>query len=92
VPPSPRSVMASKRLHLTREEIERAFAGEAGERFGPILSPAKVAEFHGLSVKTIYEWMARGRLDGTYRGRGKHALFWRDRVIDAFFNGKEWST
>lgn len=44
----------------------------------------------GLSVKTIYEWMSKGRLDGAYRKRGKHALIWRDRALDILFNGKEW--
>jgi len=35
--------------------------------------------------------MAKGRLDGTYRKRGKHALFWRDRALNVIFNGKEWT-
>jgi hypothetical protein len=33
-----------------------------------------------------------GRFDGTFRKRGKHLRFWRDRVIDQFFNGPEWET
>ena len=44
-----------------------------------------------MSVKTIYEWMSKGRLDGAYRKRGKHALIWRDRALDVLFNGKEWN-
>jgi hypothetical protein len=31
--------------------------------------------------------MAKGRLDGTYRKRGKHLLFWRDRLLDTVLNG-----
>jgi len=69
----------------------RPFAGERGERFPPVLSPEQLAELLGLSVKTIYEWMPKGRLDGAYRKRGKHALIWRDRALDVLFNGKEWS-
>jgi hypothetical protein len=45
----------------------------------------------GLSVKTIDEWMSKGRLDGTYCKRGKHARFRRDRALDVVFNGKEWN-
>jgi len=35
--------------------------------------------------------MAKSRLDGAYRKRGKHALIWRDRALDIILNGKEWN-
>ncbi len=76
---------------LSTEEIARPFAGEWGERYPPILSVAQVAGLLGLSVKTIYEWSQKGRLDGTYRKRGKHLLFWRDKLINLIFNGSDWS-
>jgi excisionase family DNA binding protein len=60
------------------------------DRFPAILAPAQLAQLLGLSVKTIYEWIAKGRLDGAFRKRGKHVLIWRDRAIDLLFNGKEW--
>jgi excisionase family DNA binding protein len=75
---------------LSRDEIARPFQGAEGERSRPILSPAGLADLLGLSVKTIYEWIARGRLDGAYRKRGKHVLIWRDRAINIVFNGNEW--
>lgn len=56
----------------------------------PILSPRELADLLGLSVKTVYEWIARGRLDGAFRKRGKHVLIWRDRVIMQIFNGPDW--
>lgn len=83
--------MASRKLNLTDDEIARPFAGPAAERFPVILSPDRLAELLGLSVNTIYEWMSKGRLDGAYRKRGKHALIWRDRALDVLFNGKEWN-
>lgn len=83
--------MSAKKPNLSAEELARPFAGEWGERFPPILSPQQLAELLGLSVKTIYEWMAKSRLDGAYRKRGKHALIWRDRALDMILNGKEWS-
>ena len=84
-------VMSDKRLNLTDEEIARPFAGERGERFPPILSPTQLAELIGISPKTVYEWLTRGRLDGAFRKRGKHVLLWRDRALDILFNGKSWS-
>lgn len=83
--------MPSRKLNLTDDEIARPFAGAEGEQFPVILSPDQLAELVGLSVKTIYEWMSKGRLDGAYRKRGKHVLIWRDRALDVLFNGKEWS-
>lgn len=80
----------SKKLGLTTDEIQRPFMGEWRERFPPILSTRQLSELLGLSVKTIYEWSAKGRLDGAYRKRGKHSLYWRDRVLDILYNGKEW--
>ncbi len=84
--------MPSRKLNLTEDEIARAFTGATAEQFPPIISPEQLAELLGLSVKTIYEWMSKGRLDGAYRKRGKHALIVRDRALDIIFNGKEWNT
>jgi excisionase family DNA binding protein len=83
--------MTDLKLNLTRAEIARAFDGDSKAKFPPILSPCQLAELLGLSVKTVYLWMEDGRLDGTFRKRGKHALIWRDRAIDSIFNGKIWS-
>ncbi len=83
--------MADRKLKLTADEITRPFTAELTAEYPPILSPEQLAELLGQSVKTIYEWMAKGRLDGAYRKRGKHALFWRARALDIIFNGKEWS-
>ena len=41
-------------------------------------------------MKTVYEWIAKGRLDGAFRKRGKHILIWRDRALDLLFNGPDW--
>jgi hypothetical protein len=83
--------MPSSKLNLTDAKIAGPFAGAGADRFPVILSPAQLAELRGLSVHTVYEWMAKGRLDGTYRKRGKHALIWRDRALNVIFNGKEWT-
>ena len=83
--------MPSRKPNLSEAEISRPFTGTLAERFPPIISPAQLAELLGLSVKTIYEWMSKGRLDGAYRRRGKHALIWRDRALSLLFDGKDWN-
>ena len=83
--------MSSRPRPLSTDDIARAFGGAVGDRFPVILSPAQLADLLGLSVKTVYEWIARGRLDSAFRKRGKHVLIWRDRAIDLLFTGKDWS-
>lgn len=84
--------MSTRQHPLTKDEIERTFAGTTGKQTGPILSPQQLADLLGLSVKTIYEWIARGRLDDSFRKRGKHLLIWRDRALKQIFNSAEWSS
>src|SRR5689334_20634755 len=76
---------------LPPDELTRPFAGEWGDHFPPILSPTQLAALLGLSPKTVYEWIAKGRLDGSFRKRGKHVLIWRDRALHVLFNGKDWT-
>lgn len=76
---------------LSNSELQRPFDGELGAVHPPILSPKQLAALCGLSVKTIYAWIADGRLDGSLRKRGKHVLNWRDRALDIIFNGSEWN-
>lgn len=83
--------MSTRKRSLRSEEIAAAFQGPAGAQFPVILTPAQLADLLGLSVKTVYEWIARGRLDGAFRKRGKHVLIWRDRAIDVVFNSKDWN-
>ena len=82
--------MTTRKRKLSKAEIAQAFADDSGARTAPILSPDQLAALLQLSVKTIYEWITKGRLDGAFRKRGKHVLIWRDRAIDILFNGKEW--
>ena len=82
--------MSTLTRKLSKAEIQQAFADDEGARFGPILTPAQLADLMRVSVKTLYQWLAEGRLDGAFRKRGKHHLIWRDRAIDILFNGKEW--
>jgi len=82
--------VSTRKRPLSRNEIGRAFHGTTTEAFPVILSPAQLATLAGLSVKTVYDWIAKGRLDGAFRKRGKHVLLWRDRALDILFNGKDW--
>lgn len=83
--------MNSSRMKLTKEEIQQAI-GSNEELYPAVLDTKTLAQLLKLSPKTIYDWTSRGFLDGTFRRRGKHNLFWRDRVLDRIFNGPEWRT
>lgn len=82
--------MSARTKKLSKEEIERAFADGPGTQIPVILSPRQLAQLLGLSTKTIYDWVNKGRLAGAFRKRGKHVLIWRNRAIDILFNGSEW--
>ena len=83
--------MLSSSINLKPSEIERAFDAEPDhQQFPPILTPEQVGQMLGYARATVYQWIAEGRLDGTFRKRGKHVRLWRDRVLDRFFNGPEW--
>ena len=83
--------MGTRKRILTTAELARPFHDGWADQFPPILSPVKLADLVGLSPKTIYAWIAQGRLDGSFRKRGKHILIWRDRALDVIYNGPSWS-
>ncbi len=82
--------MPHKPKPFSEEELALAFP-VGGDAAPPVLSPQQLAAMLGLSRKTIYEWISRGRLDGAFRRRGKHTLIWRDRALNLIFSGKEWT-
>lgn len=77
---------------LSKPEIQQAFADGAGAQFPPILTVVQLASLLQVSKKTLYEWLAKGRLDGSFRKRGKHVLVWRDRALDLLLNGPDWTS
>lgn len=80
--------MTKRKTVLTQADLDRGFG--PGSSVPVILSPAQLGSLLGVSVKTIYDWIGKGRLDGAFRKRGKHCLIWRDRALDLLFNGSEW--
>ena len=78
-------------INLTKDEIARVLAKLDPAKYSPVsISPAQLAELLGYPRATIYEWVAKGYFDGTFRKRGKGIRFWADRAIARFFNGPEW--
>lgn len=59
--------------------------------FPPILDVTQASQLLRRSPKTIYEWIGKGRLDGSFRRRGKGILFFRDRLIAVISNGPDWT-
>jgi excisionase family DNA binding protein len=82
--------VSSRKRPISKEEIQQAFADGPGAQFPPILNVKQLAALLQISVKTLYEWIAKGRLDGAFRKRGKHYLIWRDRAMNLLFNGPDW--
>src|SRR5690242_13476176 len=83
--------MSTRKTKLSVEQIAQAFAEGPHAQVPLIISPAQLGQLLGISPKTIYEWIALGRLDGAFRKRGKHILIWRDRALELLFNGPEWN-
>ncbi len=83
-------IVSTRKRKLSKSEIKQAFAEGHGTQFPAILTLDQFAALIQYSKKTISEWISKGRLDGAFRRRGKRLLFWRDRVIDIIFNGKDW--
>jgi excisionase family DNA binding protein len=75
---------------ISRDELQAVFNGDAANVSPVIMSPRQLADLVGLSVKTIYAWIAAGRLDGCFRKRGKHNLIWRDKALEQILNGPDW--
>ena len=84
--------MSTRGRNLSKAEIHQAFAEGTGAQYPPILSVRQLAALAQISHKTVYEWIAKGRLDGAFRKRGKHHLIWRDRAIELIFNGPSWKS
>jgi excisionase family DNA binding protein len=84
--------MDRKKPTLTATDLSRPFEGDLAAQYPPVLSPQLLAQLLGRSRKTVYDWLARGRLDAAVRRRGKHVLIWRDRALEILFCGKEWHT
>jgi hypothetical protein len=82
--------MTARKDSLSQAEIANAFKDQMGEIFPPILSLEDVARLLRRSTKTVREWMNKGYFAGCFRKRGKRLSFWRDRVVELFFNGPEW--
>lgn len=82
--------MTNRPKPLSESELAQAFASDAGRQYPAVLTPKQLAELLGMSVKTIYEWLEKGRLANSSRHRGKRVLIFRDRAINEIFSGKDW--
>ncbi|TWT63711.1 Helix-turn-helix domain protein [Rubinisphaera italica] len=77
----------------SKTEIERAV--QAFRKSDPTVSKFgmtvdQFARELNVARKTLYEWIQKGRFDGTFRKRGKHIYFWPEKTLDRFYNGPDW--
>lgn len=78
-------------IAMASEEAAKLFDNREAEKWPPVLTVEQASALLGVPKSTLYEWRRRGRLKGCCRKRGKHLRFLRDRLIQAFFFGKDWS-
>ena len=83
------TAVSTRKKKLSQAEIQQAVADGTGTPIPIILTTDQVAKLLQISPSTVSDWKAKGRFDGAFRKRGKHNLYWRDRVIEIIFNGKE---
>ncbi|HMO84734.1 MAG TPA: hypothetical protein PKC18_07430 [Lacipirellulaceae bacterium] len=65
------------------------YAGSLGLRLSKVVSPQELAQFLSVPRWSVYQWQARGRLQGGARKRGKHLLILKERALQGIFNGPE---
>lgn len=78
--------MADNGIKLTKTEIAAAFGNDAAGDFPPVLTMEQVSEMLQVPMSTLKQWKAEGRFDGSFRRVGKRVRWFRDRVIDCYFN------
>ena len=72
---------------ISREEVQLAFQEEATRvAFPPILTPEQFGHLFGVSISTVYDWIAKGYFDGAITHVGKHLRIWRNRAIEMAFS------
>lgn len=54
--------------------------------YPPILTPEQFAQLFGVSLSTVYDWVAKGHFDGAVTHIGKHLRIWRNRAIEIAFS------
>ena len=74
---------------LSPEEL-KAIVDSLDPELRITMKSKQAAEFLKVSLLTIYDWVCSGKLEGTYRKRGKYLIFLTSRLIEKFFNGKDW--
>lgn len=77
----PRPIISPDALQRACDELGNAV----------IVSPTKFANELDMSVKTLYQWIEQGRLDGSFRKRGKKIFILRKEALNILFNGPDWS-
>lgn len=78
--------MADPGIKLTKKEIAAAFGNEAAGGPPQILTTKQAHELLQIPRSTFFQWKAQGVFAGCFRRHGKCTRWWRDRLVEAFFN------
>jgi len=74
---------------LSPEEI-KSLIDSLDPKVRVTMSSVEAAEFLKSPLPTLYSWVHDGFLNGTFRKRGKRLYFNTPRLIERFYNGKDW--
>lgn len=78
--------MADPGIKLTKKEIAAAFGNDEAGEFAAVLTMEEVSAMLQVPMSTLKQWKAEGRFDGSFRRVGKRVRWFRDRVIECYFN------
>lgn len=74
---------------ISSSELTTSFAAAPwAERFPPVLTIAQTCELLQVPKRTLFRWLAEGKLGGASARIGKHRRFLRDHLIQSFFDTK----
>lgn len=82
--------MSIKFQKLSPEEI-KCLIDSLDPELRVSMDAVETAKFLKINRSTLYGWKSYGYLEGTYRKRGKHLVFLTSRLVDKFYNGRDWS-
>lgn len=79
--------MGDPAIKLSKNEISSAFQGDAMSAYPPIMTTAQACEMLQIPRSTLAQWKTQGKFLGCHRRIGKSTRWWRDRLVESYFNG-----
>ena len=72
---------------LTADTVAKAFDGHVQSHFPPLLTESQAIELLQIDQARFNRWKASGKLNACCCHRGRLVRYWRDWLVEWFFNG-----